>query len=377
MATKYTHNTFVLSDESDNSHGHRIKTDGIDLERFRKNPVMFLNHEPNEIIGKWENIRVEGGKLLANAVFDTKSAKGAEVQRQVNDGFLRAVSVGIIVKQIDEIDGVEYITQSELAECSIVTIPANPNALRTNGYQSLGEGKKICFTFGENDPFKLIGAYNDKPLSDNELKNFLKQSLNLNTQATNADLFKAFWKEFAFQKLNSMFEKAVSIGMIDKEEKKYISKVFSTDPTYFETLMKKKFKDHSQKVEEVVKDAVERHYLLYYDMELYKSIGNELGVNKLRQILRTTPKPMRAVDVIEGGKDYDRKNWGLKEWRTYDPETLAKDEKLYNFLIEKEQRENGLSVTHTLDWYRKNDPKALQKDRALYERLLNAERVNK
>lgn len=36
--------TFVLSDESVNSYGFRVLTDGIALDNFKKNPVMLWNH---------------------------------------------------------------------------------------------------------------------------------------------------------------------------------------------------------------------------------------------------------------------------------------------------------------------------------------------
>lgn len=46
-------NTFRLSDESINSYGLIVKTDGINLERFIKNPVMLYSHS------------TEGGKYRA------------------------------------------------------------------------------------------------------------------------------------------------------------------------------------------------------------------------------------------------------------------------------------------------------------------------
>ena len=49
---------FLLSDETRNSYGLIIKTDGIKLDRFLRNPVMFLNHDRQlGIAGRWENIR--------------------------------------------------------------------------------------------------------------------------------------------------------------------------------------------------------------------------------------------------------------------------------------------------------------------------------
>ena len=60
--------TFVVSDESVNSYGYTILTAGIDLSRFEKNPIMLLQHDSKNIIGKWENVRIEDNKLLADAV---------------------------------------------------------------------------------------------------------------------------------------------------------------------------------------------------------------------------------------------------------------------------------------------------------------------
>ena len=51
--------TFIISDESVNADGFVIQTKGIRTERFKKNPVMLLNHDDYSLpIGRWENIRV-------------------------------------------------------------------------------------------------------------------------------------------------------------------------------------------------------------------------------------------------------------------------------------------------------------------------------
>ena len=48
---------FLLSDESLNSQGSIIMTDGIRLDRFLANPVMFYNHEQGKgVVGRWENV---------------------------------------------------------------------------------------------------------------------------------------------------------------------------------------------------------------------------------------------------------------------------------------------------------------------------------
>ena len=120
--------TFLVSDESDNSHGFKVLTEGIDITQFEKNPIMLYMHERPTIIGMWKNLRKEDGKLYADAVFDTESEKGGEVARQVEKGFLRGASIGITYQK-------EYLKNGVLEKCrlfeiSIVDIGSNPNALK-------------------------------------------------------------------------------------------------------------------------------------------------------------------------------------------------------------------------------------------------------
>lgn len=130
--------SFVLSDESVNTYGFRLLTSGCDLEQFRKNPVMFYNHDEWDApIGRWENVRIEDGKLLADPVFDLEDERGRKISGKVDRNFLRAASVGLrIVEQSDDpnvmIPGQKYptVTKWQLREASIVGIGANHNAIR-------------------------------------------------------------------------------------------------------------------------------------------------------------------------------------------------------------------------------------------------------
>ena len=45
-------NTFVISDESVNSYGYIVKTDGIDITAFERNPVMLYMHERKTVVGR-------------------------------------------------------------------------------------------------------------------------------------------------------------------------------------------------------------------------------------------------------------------------------------------------------------------------------------
>ena len=129
--------TFVLSDESVNSHGTWVKTSGINLERFKKNPVMLWSHDSAfPPIGKWENVRIEGDKLLADAVFDEDDALAQAFKRKVEQGLLKACSIGFYAKKFssDVADikpgqRFETIVESELIECSLCSVGSNENAM--------------------------------------------------------------------------------------------------------------------------------------------------------------------------------------------------------------------------------------------------------
>lgn len=129
--------TFVLSDESVNSHGTWVKTSGINLERFKKNPVMLWSHDSAfPPIGKWENIRIEGDKLLADAVFDDGDALAQAYKRKVESGLLKACSIGFYAKKFssDVADikpgqRFETIVEAELIECSLCSVGSNENAM--------------------------------------------------------------------------------------------------------------------------------------------------------------------------------------------------------------------------------------------------------
>lgn len=130
--------TFVLHDESVNTYGFRMLTSGVNLDEFRKNPVMLLNHNDYSLpIGRWENIRIEGSKILADAVFDEKDERAAEVMRKVDNDFIRMASIGAWPPEEKSdayslmLPGQRYptVTKWTVREASIVTIGANHNAL--------------------------------------------------------------------------------------------------------------------------------------------------------------------------------------------------------------------------------------------------------
>lgn len=123
----------LLSTPSLNTEGFRILTEGIDLRRFKANPVLFLMHDASGLpIGKWVDPKVEGGELTAEPEFDMDDPRGAEAARKFEKGYLNAASIGIRI--LETSDRAELlakgqmrptVTRSELMEASLVGLPAN------------------------------------------------------------------------------------------------------------------------------------------------------------------------------------------------------------------------------------------------------------
>jgi len=135
--------TFVLNDETVvNSYGFRVRNAGINLDRFRANPVMLDQHwnSTGSVLGRWKNIRVEGSRLLADDEFDMEDDQAKKIQGKVDRGIIKAASMGISFDREQmklQPDGNFDLMTCELFEASIVAIPSNASALRL--YASAGE----------------------------------------------------------------------------------------------------------------------------------------------------------------------------------------------------------------------------------------------
>lgn len=131
--------TFVFNDESQtNSYGFRILNAGINLDRFKANPVMLSNHSnsTDNVIGRWENIRIEDTQLKADAVFDDNDEDAKKIASKVEGGFINGCSMGIRFSHefmSRNLDDTYVLSQSELYEVSIVAVPSNANAVKLYG----------------------------------------------------------------------------------------------------------------------------------------------------------------------------------------------------------------------------------------------------
>jgi len=146
---------FVLSDATVDRYGDSIVAKGWDLASFERNPIALFGHSHDYPIGRWSDLRVEGGKLIGrlNLAARGTSARIDELIGLVEQGILRAVSVGFMPKKAEPIDpnkpyaGQRYLEQ-ELLETSLVSVPANPAALAVAKSMQVSE-EIMSLAFGE------------------------------------------------------------------------------------------------------------------------------------------------------------------------------------------------------------------------------------
>ena len=189
--------TFRLSDESLNSRGYWVKTSGISLSSFKKNPVMLWNHSRswqdsnNTIlpIGHWENIRVEGDQLYGDAVFDMNDEFAAKIAKKVEQGDLSGCSIGIEVLKMSE-DPTDLkpgqtrytVTKCTLLEASICDIPANANAV------ALYQNGNIVELSADGRDFPVRLLTNKKTMKMNENLKVIAVKLGLPDNADEAGI---------------------------------------------------------------------------------------------------------------------------------------------------------------------------------------------
>jgi len=101
----------------------------FDLKSFKKNPVFLDSHNYSsieKIIGKIDRAKVKDNKFQGDIIFNLDNPLGVLARNMVENGFLKATSIGFIPKDFDEKGN---ITKSEMLEVSAVSVPANPEAL--------------------------------------------------------------------------------------------------------------------------------------------------------------------------------------------------------------------------------------------------------
>lgn len=337
--------TFVVSDESINYMGAKVLTSGIDTTKFERNPVMFFMHERNTVIGRWENIRKDGEKLLADAVFDDTTPIGKQVKDQVEKGFLRAASINIEIIDRKNIDGVDTITKSILEEISIVDIPGNENALK-------------LYKKGNRSFIRLVEKVTD-------LRTSIIDVLGLDENTTDSDILAEIRAlKNAPDDETLQVDEAIKNGFIESNSRQDFITMARITPKAFSSFLNSEERKRKKAISLAIDEAVNTKRISFNKKSLFESVGEKCGINTLSELLGVMPRQIKLSDVVN--KKYD--GWTLSDFRQYAPEVLKNNPKLYNTLLSKENE--TVNGTKSLEYYRKNNPDFLKENPEFYDKLL-------
>jgi HK97 family phage prohead protease len=126
----------VMSTSAQARDGHILEARGVQLKNYRANPIVLWQHNPQEPIGRAEDIHVAGDKIVARVKFAPTgvSATADKVRGLVKNDIVRGVSIGFDVEESEPLDparprtGGLRITKAEILECSFVSVPADTGA---------------------------------------------------------------------------------------------------------------------------------------------------------------------------------------------------------------------------------------------------------
>jgi HK97 family phage prohead protease len=123
--------TFVLSSSDVDRDDDTISADALkNAITGKKTLITLWQHKQDQPIGFWENLRVEGKRLLGDLRLASTNL-GLMVKQLLDDDVPLGASIGFMGSgEWDEKrNGINW-KDIELFECSVVSVPANPNAMR-------------------------------------------------------------------------------------------------------------------------------------------------------------------------------------------------------------------------------------------------------
>jgi len=102
-------------------------SEAVDLSRAADGLPLLVNHDPNQVVGAVQNIRLAAGKLRGRLVFGA-SQRARELEADVRAGLWRNVSLGYSHDETraDPATGHVHVTRWTPMEASLVPIPADP-----------------------------------------------------------------------------------------------------------------------------------------------------------------------------------------------------------------------------------------------------------
>lgn len=261
----------VISTSGLNSYGCRVLTSGGDLRQYERNPVLLFMHNrafdrENLPIGRMENLRIEGDRLIGTPVFDLNDEFAKKVADKWENGFLRMVSAGIEILETSSDVSVMLpgqtrptITKWKLIEVSVVDIGSNDEALRL--YDKEGSMLKLAVGI-DNTMLPLLNDNdNNQLITKTTMNKEVLTLLGLQEGATDEQVLATV------RDLKTRAEKAENLTLAN--------------------------------ITSMVKDAIASKKITADKEAHFVNLGKKAGIESLRETLSMMKAMLKPTDVIK------------------------------------------------------------------------------
>lgn len=268
----------IISDESVNCYGTWVKTDGVDISQYERNPVLLWMHWRGIIIGCIKDIKKEGDKITGEPYFDEVRDESKLAKQQWDKGTLKMASANFEVTETS--DAPELIkpgqyrataTRSKLIEISMVDIGGNDNALPL---VLTFKGQELKLAAGENsDGLPLLTNINNQKDEEKMDHKAIALKLGLPETAGENEILSSIDLLLGYKTTNQQLQQ--------EKEQLQLSAITQT-----------------------VKEATAKHLIVPEKEAHFIELGKKVGIESLKLTFESmTPiqKPMNLINQPSGG----------------------------------------------------------------------------
>ena len=260
-----------ISNESLNSYGTRVLTAGMNVEQYNRNPVLLYMHERGQVIGYVKDLKVEGGEVTGELMFDEATELSRRCKKQWEFGSLKMVSAGIDILELSEapehlVQGQTSptISKSKLFEVSLVDIGANDDAIRLHK-----DGKRIELGKDSGVDLPLLHSNNNHQKSKTMDQEKLALELGLPKDADEAQINAALAK-------------------------------LKADGAEAETLRQERDTLRAARIETLVDAAIAERKIGEDKKQQFLDLGKKIGADDLKKTLDVMTPQVRLSSLVGG-----------------------------------------------------------------------------
>ena len=229
----------IINDEAVlNDRGWRLLNSGLDHTRYDKNPLLLHQHDTDQIVGHCTSLRIEGTRLIGTFEFDADPDSQA-VKEKATNGSLRGVSPGLYIRDMEFAPEGDTVTDWELLEVSLVTLPSNPSAVKLYSQQ----GTALSDEEARQHIVQLKSNYTMPIPTPNPLTPQTLALLGLGDSATLSDIHQAITQltaerdklqkeltDLHHEAGETLIQSAIDAGKIDASRRESFAQLYATDP---------------------------------------------------------------------------------------------------------------------------------------------------